>query len=251
LRSVTLRGMTRLALAALLSLIVCACAVASAEARPGPRNTAVTRRYLKARYLEVRANGPAYRAGIKSIEGLAAKVRAECPGVLAAAPNLQSQSEREVLDEVFAVVLRTPERAEHAAAARFARSVRRLRWSDRALTRLVHAYAAKLAAMSAIQPPNLCTDLNAWARSGYTATSAATKNYLRQLSVLEAPGVKLGARSEDPAKKIARKLARFEDRAAKAILRRIRALEAQQQRVATSIFPSAAAKVTQALHTAP
>jgi hypothetical protein len=243
--------MTRLAAALLVCLALSACGAASASALAGKRNVAVTHAYLNARYLEVRANGPAYRAGIKAIEGLATKVRAECPGVLAAAPNRHTQPEQEVFEEVFAVVVHMPEHAEHAAIARFAHTVRRLRWRDRALTRLVHAYAARLAAQSAVQPPNLCADLNAWARSGYTATTAATKNYLRQLSVFGTPGVKLGARPQAPAKRIARMLSRYEDRAGKAILRRIRALEAQQQRVAKNIFPIAAAEVTQALHTAP
>ena len=227
----------------MIAIALLAIAPTAATARPGRANALTTRAYLKARLVEVRANGPAYRAGIKAIEALAAKVQAECRGVLAAAPNLQSPSEQEVNAEVFAVVLRAPERAEHAVAVRFARSVRRLHWSGQRLTRLVHSDAQRRALQSGIAPPDLCTDLKAWAASGYAATSAATKGYLRRLDAAGATTLQLSGQ-----KTIKGLLARYEDRTAKALIRRTKTLEAQQARFAAKVFPEATGKVAQALH---
>jgi hypothetical protein len=236
----------RLLSATLIAIALLAFAAAGANARPGRANALATRSYLKARLVEVRGNGPAYRAGIRAIEALAAKVQAECRGALAAAPNLQSPSEQEVLAEVFAVVVRAPERAEHAVAARFARSVRRLHWSNRRLTQLVHSDAQRRAVQSGIAPPSLCADLKAWAASGYTATSAATKSYLHRLSAA-------GATTLQPSgqKTIKRLLAHYEDSSARALVRRTKKQEALQAQFAAKAFPAATDKISQALHASP
>jgi hypothetical protein len=233
----------RLLSATLIAIALLACAAAVADARGGRANTQATRAYLKARFLEIRADGPAYRAGITGIEQLAVKVQGECRGVLAGAPKNQSPSEQEALAEVFAVVLRAPERAEHAVAARFARAVRRLRWSNGRLTRLVHSDAQRRALQSGILAPNLCADLKAWAASGYTATPATTKGYLRRLTA--AGATTLGASAQ---KNIKRQLGRYEDATARAIVRRTKKLEAQQARYAASVFSPATARVSQALY---
>jgi hypothetical protein len=241
--------MTRLSSTGLLAIALVAFSAASASARSSQGDAAATRTYLKAHYTEVRANGIAYQAGIKAVGALAAKVQAECPGILAAAPHpaVQSRSEVEISEEVFAAVLHTPERAQHAAIARFAHSVRHLHWSSRKLTRLVHTDAAKRAAQSAVQPPNLCTDLRAWAASGYQTPAAGTKSYLRRLSVLGLTGLHLGSAGTTE-KTIARMLSRYENRADRAIVRRTTKLAAQQQATVGNSFVVAAAKVTQALH---
>jgi hypothetical protein len=227
----------------MIAIALLALCAAAASAKPARANAAATRAYLKARLVEVRANGPAYRAGIKAIEQLAVRVQAECRGALAAAPNNQSPSEQEINAEVFAVVLRAPERAEHAVAVRFARAVRHLHWSNRSLTRLVHRDAQRRAVQSGIAPPNLCLDVKAWAASGYTATSAATKSYLHRLTA--AGATTLQAASQ---KAIKRQLARYEDRSARTLVRRTKALEVQQARFAAKVFPEATGKVAQALH---
>jgi hypothetical protein len=240
--------MRRLASAALLASAFAAFSTASAGARVRPGDASATRAYVKAHYAEVRATGAAYRAGVTAVEALAAKVRAECPGVLAAAPQpaVQSRAEVEVSEEVFAAVLRTPEHAEHAAIARFARSVGRLHWSSRRLTSLVHAFTAKRAAQSGLQPPSLCADLRAWAASGYQTPSAGTRSYVHRLAILGLSGGHLGAVGEEKA--IARMLARYESRADRTVVRRTSKLKAQQEAAAGNSFGEAAAKVTQALH---
>jgi hypothetical protein len=232
----------------MLAIAFVAFSTASAGARVRHSDAAATGVYLKAHYIEVLATGTAYRAGIKAVEALAAKVQAECPGVLAAAPHpaVQSRAELEVSEEVFAAVLRTPEHSEHAAIARFARSVRRLHWSNRNLTRLVHSFAVKRAAQSGLQPPNLCADLRAWAASGYQTPSSGTRSYVHRLSILGLSGVHLGAGGDEKA--IARMLTRYENRLDRAIVRRTNKLKAQQETAAGNSFGVAAAKVTQALH---
>jgi hypothetical protein len=239
----TLRRVKRLLSATLLVIALLSLAAGAADARPARANALTTRAYLKARLVEMRGDGPAYRAGIRAIEALAGKVQAECRGILPAVPNPSSPSEKEALAEVFAVVVRAPERAEHAVAVSFARAVRHLHWSNRRLTSLVHAEAQRRALQSGIAPPNLCADLKAWAASGYTATSAATKGYLRRLAAAGATPLQASAQ-----KTIKRLLARYEDRSARAIVRRTKKLEAAQARFAAKAFPEATNKVSQALH---
>lgn len=246
--------MTRLRSAGLLGVAIVAFSSESAGARTRPSDVAATRAYLKAQYSEVRADAVAYRAGIKAVEALGARVGVECPGVLAAEPHpaAPNRVETEISEEVFNVILRTPERAQHPAIERFARFVRRLRWSDRKLTRLAHSYAAERAARSGIPLPNLCADLQAWVASGYKTVSASTTQYLHRLGASGTIGL-VGSGAGAPAANttIARMLAGYEDQADRAIIRRIKRFEARQQPSVGNAFLSAAGKVTHALHTPP
>jgi hypothetical protein len=62
--------------------------------------------------------------------------------------------------------------------------VRRLRWSNPRLTRLLRSLALEQAEQSAIPTPNLCSDLKTWIASGYTTVSAGTKEFLHRHSVV-------------------------------------------------------------------
>jgi hypothetical protein len=128
-------------------------------------------------------------AELKAIAVLEAQVKTECPGVPADAPprvkgEKTNQSQSEISQELLTATLGIPERVEHPAYARFARAVRRLRWSNPKLTKLLHSPAIEEAERSAIPLPNLCSDLKFWVASGYTAVSAGTKRYLHRLHVV-------------------------------------------------------------------
>jgi hypothetical protein len=129
---------------------VLALPVASAVARVAPRDAAITHAYLQLEIAEQHAIRGAYSATLKALGKLAAEARAGCPGILAGAPLRKedaqaNQSARDISEELFSVVLGTGERVEHPLLARFARKVKRLRWSSPRLTRLVHSYAIEQA----------------------------------------------------------------------------------------------------------
>jgi hypothetical protein len=138
--------------------------------------------------LETRLGGTE-PAVLKAIDALAARVQAECPGVLVGAPphvkgETTNQSELEISEELLTATLGGGEQIEHPADVRFAKTVRRLRWSSRKLTRLLRSLALEQAEQSAIPRPNLCSDMKSWVASGYTTVSPGTKKLLHREEVV-------------------------------------------------------------------
>jgi hypothetical protein len=221
-----------------------------------PGDVAATQAYLKAKYIETHAEAAGVPAGLAAMEALGKKLNAECPGVLANAPHSApgqqpSKSQLEISEEVLIVVLGTFERTEHSALARFAHVVGRLRWTNRAFTRLVRSYAAEQAAQSGLQPPDLCADLKAWVTSGYQTVSASTTQYLHRLNVISGMTVVNFNEGFSIEKIIARKLRPYEGRADKAIVRRIERVEAQSQHRFKAELLAVSAKASQALYSTP
>jgi hypothetical protein len=182
--------MRRLNWLLLITLAAITCSVTPALGRVRASDARATHDYLEARIALQRETGAEGGAAeFKAITALEAQVKTECPGVLAGAPPHSkgekiNQSEGEVRDELLSVTFGAAERVEHPAYARFARIVRRLRWSNPKLTRLLRSLALEESEQSAISPPNLCADLKFWVASGYTAVSAGTKRYLDRRSVV-------------------------------------------------------------------
>jgi hypothetical protein len=181
--------MRRLSWLLLITLAAMACSVAPAVARVTVRDAAATHAYLEARIALQRTIGATGATELKAIEALEAQVKVECPGVLAGAPphvkgEKTNQSTHEVSQELLSVGFGAAEHVAHPADARFARTVRRLRWSNRELTRLLRSLAIEQAAQSAIPLPNLCADMKFWVTSGYTAVSAGTKQFLHRHDVV-------------------------------------------------------------------
>jgi hypothetical protein len=199
-----------------------------------PRDAAVTGVYLKAKDAELRAELANYPADIKAIEAFGQQLSSECPGVLAGAPHhvkrtRVEQPELEISEEVLSVVLGTAEHTEHSMLRKFARTVARLHWQDRRLTRLVHSFANEQAAQSILALPNLCADLKAWVASAYRTVPASTKQFLHRQQVV-AETTLIEAEPHEPFtldvnKIIARRLAPYEDQGDRATGRRISRLE--------------------------
>jgi hypothetical protein len=186
----TCRAMRRLGCLLLIALAVIACSVAPALARVKASDAAATHDYLEARIaLDRAAEAEGASAEFKAVAALEARVKAECPGVMAGAPphvkgEETNGSEHEISGELMSVTFGAAEHVEHPAYARFERILRRLRWSNPKLTRLLRSLALEEAEQSAITPPDLCSDLKFWVASGYTAVSAGTKRYLHRLTVV-------------------------------------------------------------------
>ena len=179
----------RITAALLLSCAAMACTATAALARVSAKDAAATHAYLEARIVLKRAQTRSQAAYLGAIDALAARVTAECPGVLVGAPphvrgEKTNRSEVEASQELATATLGAGEALEHPADVRFADSVRRLRWSNRRLTLLLRSLAIEQAEQSAIAPAPLCADMKFWVASGYTATSLATKRFLHRLEVV-------------------------------------------------------------------
>jgi hypothetical protein len=180
--------MRRFSYLLLSTLAAMACSASPAIARVNASDAAATHSYLEARIAlqrETAAKGEATE--LKAITALEARVKAECAGVLVGAPphvkgEKTNQSELEVTEEMLTTTLGAAEHVEHPAYARFAKTLRHLRWSNPKLTKLLRSLAREQAEQSAIPPPDLCSDLKFWVASGYTAVSAGTKRFLQRSS---------------------------------------------------------------------
>jgi hypothetical protein len=173
----------------LITIAAMACSGAPAVARVSASDAVATHAYLKARIVLQRAMVAIGPAELTAIKALAAQVKAECPGVLAGAPphvkgEKTSKSKLEVSRELLSTSFGAAEHVGHQVDARFARTVRRLRWSNPKLTRLLRSLAIEQAEQSAIPLPNLCSDMKFWVASGYTTVSAGTKKFLHRHDVV-------------------------------------------------------------------
>lgn len=154
-------------------------------------NVLATERYIDADYTLVqtaRANLPTSQAAINS---LGERVSGECPLLAAQAP--QNHDAEQLSDEVVGALEVAGYEADHPSMVAFADTIRGLRWSNRKLTRMVHAYATKLEGFPTLGIPDICADVAAWAGSGYRTLAAATVAFDKGFEAfsLEAEEVKL------------------------------------------------------------
>ncbi len=171
----------------LVTLAAMACSGAPAVARVTASDAAATHAYLEARIALRRAEAATAPAELKAIAALEAQVKTGCPGVLAGAPphvkgEKTNESQHEVSEELLSVGFGAGGHVQHPADARFAKTVRHLRWSNPKLTRLLRSLATEQAEQSAIPLPELCPDMKFWVASRYTAVSAGTKRFLHRSS---------------------------------------------------------------------
>src|ERR1700693_225505 len=197
-----------------------------------PTDAAATHAYLRARIVVEHAATTTEPAAIAALAQLEGQVKAGCPGVLAGAPphvkgERTNESDLNVSEELLLGTLGTAERVEHAQLARFAHTVRRLRWSNPKLTRLLRSLALESDEQSAIPVPDLCSDLRFWVSGGYTAVSAGTQLYLHRLRVVSSittiepePNEPIGENLFKPNALVAHRLRPYEDRADRVLARK-------------------------------
>jgi hypothetical protein len=230
--------------AAVIAVVVLALSATSAQASSG--DTSSTGAYLHAYLGQVRAEVSGLPAALAAMEALRGQLQQECPGVLAQQPTPSrgekpSESAIEISDEVQESLFGVAERTESSVHRRFAGSVSRLRWSDRALTRLVHTYAAGEVEQAEAPTPDLCSDIRAWVASGFQTVSAATAAYLGRESAIS-------SRTAGAQEAIMRKLERYESPADKRIARQIAAVEKQATETVLPKLSAVFAKVGEVLH---
>ncbi len=179
MRSDILPVMLRLLLATLvLVLALAGGAVATFAKSSGGKvdNVAATRTYLLAQHRLMLIGKHDQQVGVQAVRSLVASVKAECPGVLAGAP--ENRGREDVRDEISEDVALTQERSPPDATLVFARTVERLHWTNRKLTYYVSHSAREEAAKEQIALPNICADARSLAADGFKAAPATTEKFL-------------------------------------------------------------------------
>jgi hypothetical protein len=155
---------------------VATCALALAVAGQAWGNDAsATAAYLRADYALVAAGHAHVGASIAGYKGVLSKVRSQCPRAGRNSP--QNPMSTELSNEVIGAMVLSAGKPDRPAIATYLRSVKGLRWSSGAVTHAVSSYAAMLGKLYALQVPDLCGDVQAWAAAGYRTLPASTLSF--------------------------------------------------------------------------
>lgn len=141
---------------------------------------AATRAYIAADYALVHTARVNLKTGEAALESLRQTISDECPKAAAASP--ENTAAEHLSNEVVGAMGVVFIRSDVQAVTAFAAAVTPLRWSNAKLTRKVVVYADKLKALAALQEPDVCGDVRAWAASGYKTLQSATTQFDREYS---------------------------------------------------------------------
>jgi hypothetical protein len=193
-------------------LVVSAGLLSSAAPALANSNGSSTQAYVQANYALVRVA----RKHLVAAEGgpleVLAQVKGECPKAGAGSP--QDPESTQMSNEVIGTIVIAAAKPDLQAIKAFVRSVSSLTWSNSSLTSAVHSYANKLKTVLSLPAPNLCTEVKAWAASGYHALPASTVTFVGKFIPA---WVALGY--------LPPQLARYESGAARALAKRAAPLE--------------------------
>jgi hypothetical protein len=167
------------------ALVFVLLAAAPAGARTGATSRGVsrsdiaaTRAYLHDRHELDQAEARETPAETAAIPALIAHVRSACPNALAGAPETKV---------IGALRFQTLSQLAHAddeptrdAQILFTERVKRIHWSNRKLTYYVHGSAEEARANVELTIPDICSEANAIAASGYQTTPATMAQFERE-----------------------------------------------------------------------
>lgn len=206
-RSKPMRVRGIVAALALLGVLACWPSAALASS-----NAASTQAYLQADFALVRVARSHLTVSERAPLEVLAHVEHECPGAGTGSP--QDSESTELSNEVIGTIVLAAARPDVQAITAFVRATSKLRWSNAGLTGAVRTYAADLQTELGLTPPSLCTEVKAWAASGFHALPAPTVAFVGKFMPA---WVGLGL--------LPSQLAHYESGGAKALARRSAALE--------------------------
>jgi hypothetical protein len=154
-----------------------------AAARGAPEDVASTHAYVAAAYTALHATVTTWSSVEASIHRLDQRFEAQCPHVGAGSP--QSEEEQKLSYEVAGALWATGYHTDAKIVDRFVKAIAPLHWSNPVVDRAAHKLTAGLRAMVALQVPDLCSDVRAWAAGGYNAVPASTAAYARHVEAIE------------------------------------------------------------------
>ncbi len=169
----------RLAMAA----VVLTFGLAPGEADATPRDVASTHAYLEAGYTLLHTVVTKWGSVEANIRKLDLKLQTECPKVGTGSP--QSEAEQKLSQEAAGALWVTGYHTNAATIQRFAKAVGPLRWSNPAIARSVRKYTTGFHQMVALQVPNLCADVRAWASAGFGTIPASTEQFDSRVEAIE------------------------------------------------------------------
>ena len=158
--------------AVLLGALAPAPALAGKGSHTKAENAATTKLYIQASYTLAHTARINMLTGEAAIESLQQTLSAECPMAAAASPENEAAAalSNEVIGAMSVVFIR----ADVQVVDGFAETVAHLHWSNQKLTRKIKAYAAKFKVLAALEMPDVCSDVRAWAASGYRTLPPST-----------------------------------------------------------------------------
>ncbi len=195
-----MKPISRIRIMVLIAVMVICAGCASASAGGKPNDGASTAAYLRARNGLLQKWMTTLAAGQGPMEEYVSDVRAECEGVLRDAPvttklapvgSIRGLTNRRLAQAERATFLYklTEEGLEYAqrlpqlaAGQRFASRIAALRWSDPAVTDLVHSYASIENHALRSQPQNICARAREWVKDGYGSPPSLSTLSLRRPS---------------------------------------------------------------------
>ena len=190
--------MTKRLLPTLLATSILAATAAPALAGQG--DAAATRAYIQADYTLVHTARVNLATSEAALQRLRRRIAAECPRAAAGSP--QDTDSEQLSNELVGAMTVAAIGPDVRVVAAFAGTVARLHWSNGALTRKVHSYAARLHTLSVLTAPHVCADVQAWVASRYQTLPASSvsfdsRYYKVEVAVGEVPA-RLLAPSEQP-----------------------------------------------------
>jgi len=155
----------------------------SAAAAASARDVTSTHAYVVAAYTALHSVVTRWSSVEASIRKLDQRFQAQCPHVGAGSP--QSEEEQKLSYEVAGALWATGYHTDARIVDRFVRAIAPLHWSNPVVDRSARKLAKGLRAMVALQAPDLCSDVRAWAAGGYNAVPASTASYVRHVEAIE------------------------------------------------------------------
>jgi hypothetical protein len=174
-------GKALLATLSLLALTLAPSPTVAADDR------ATTAAYVRANYTLVASAHARQGASEAALRSLLERVRRECPNVVAGSP--QNEASEKLTWEIAATMRVVAFHRVTGPIGAFARTVRKLRWSNAGLTHSVRDYARRLNAEATTTAPDICADLRAWAASGYTKLPSGTLPFINAFYPVQAIGM--------------------------------------------------------------
>lgn len=166
---------------------VLAVGFAPAGAYAAPRDVSSTHAYLVANYAFLRAVHASEHTVDMNIVRLDQTFAAQCPSVGAGSP--QNEEAQHMSYEVAGVLWFTLYHTDSKAVQSFVRAVKRLRWSNGAITHIARGYITSLRELAALPLPDLCGDVRAWSADGFRAVPASTILFDRHLEAIEGKSI--------------------------------------------------------------
>jgi len=186
-----------------------------------PQDVASTHAYIVANYAFVKASDAKVGPAQADILRLNRRLGYECPHAGAGSPE-NSESQKPSY-EVAGALWSVSYGADAGPIRAFVRAVRPLRWSDRAITRIMQRYTSSLTELAALPLPHLCADVRAWSASGFTTIPTSTITFDQHVESIEGHSIPT------------RLLAPYELPGDRSILKRTTQLETKLEQIETVV----------------